>query len=66
MLVESDEQKEKAMAMFGKIKAYAPNFTGPVPTESAVKSVLDMVERVSIEGGYAGAFISHKGNKQWL
>ena len=64
--VESDEDKQKVGAMFGQFQAYAPDFTGPVPPEDAVKSVLAVIEKASIEGGYAGDFISHKGNKQWL
>lgn len=52
--------------MFQKFLTYAPGFTGPATPEDAVKSVLGVVEKASIEGGYAGDFVSHFGNKQWL
>jgi hypothetical protein len=63
---ESEEEQQKAMAMFLRLKAYAPDFNGPVPSADAVKSVLTVVEKASIDGGYAGAFVSHTGDKQWL
>lgn len=55
-----------AMALFGKLKIYSPNFKGSITTEDGVKSVLALVEKASVGGGYAGAFLSHKGGKQYL
>jgi hypothetical protein len=65
-LTDSEEVQQKAVAMFAKLKAYAPDFNGPSSPEDAVKDVLAVVEKASIENGHAGAFVSHKGNKQWL
>lgn len=50
----------------GKFRAYAPHFTGPVPPENAVKDILAVIEKSSVERGDGGSFVSHKGNKQWL
>ena len=54
------------MKFVGKIQTYAPHFKGPVPVEEAVKTIRSLWERASIETGYAGAFVSHFGNKQWI
>ena len=34
--------------------------------EEAVDAVWSVVENSSLEKGHGGAFLSHKGNKQWL
>lgn len=54
------------MDFLGKAQAYAPHFKGLVPVEAAVPTIRSLWERASIESGYAGAFVSHFGNKQWL
>jgi hypothetical protein len=65
-LIETEEDGQRVMALLGKLQIYAPHFKGPVTTEDSVKSVLGLMEKASIEGGYAGAFLSHSGGKQWL
>lgn len=52
--------------MFGKLKVYSPDFQGPIPTKEAVTSVLGLVEKASIEGGYAGVFVSAKEGKLYI
>lgn len=54
------------MAMFGKFKEYAPNFSGPIPVEESVKLVRAVWDKASVANGDGGAFVSHYGNKQWL
>lgn len=54
------------MAMFGKFKEYSPTFQGPTKPEDAVKSVLALVNKASVDSGYAGVFISHTEGKPYL
>lgn len=54
------------MTMFGKFKEYSPTFEGPAKTEDAVKSVLALVSKATVDGGYAGVFISHTEKKPYL
>lgn len=49
-----------------KFAEYAPGFTGPATAESAIKDVISVWEKASIENGDGGAYVSHHGNKQWL
>lgn len=49
-----------------KMTKYAPHFKGPVTPSEAVTVIRSTLEKVSIETGYAGAFVSHLGTKQWL
>ncbi|KAF7505277.1 hypothetical protein GJ744_001064 [Endocarpon pusillum] len=60
------KQTEGWMKFVGKTQAYAPHFKGPVPVEEAIKTIRSLWERASIESGYAGAFVSHFGNRQWV
>lgn len=54
------------MVFMGKIQAYAPHFKGPVPVEEGAAANIAIWEKVSVEAGYGGAFVSHLGNKQWV
>lgn len=54
------------MGFVGKIQAYAPYWKGPTTPEEAIPLIRSAWERASLETGYAGAFISHFGNKQWV
>lgn len=60
------EETQRLMAFAGKLVSYAPHFKGPITPEESVRHVRATWEKASIEGGYAGAFISHFGNKQWV
>ncbi|PTB37196.1 uncharacterized protein TrAFT101_010932 [Trichoderma asperellum] len=60
------EQMVKAGGMFQKFLAYSPQFKGPATPEAAVKDVISVWEKASIDGGSGGSYVSHYGNKQWL
>lgn len=49
-----------------QLATYAPTFKGPIPVEDAIPVIRSTMEKVSIEDGFGGAFISQFGNKQWL
>lgn len=54
------------MSFMGKLQVYAPDFKGPTPVDEAVRTMRSTWEKISIDSGYGGAFISQFGNKQWL
>ncbi|KAI1356618.1 hypothetical protein F5Y01DRAFT_82354 [Xylaria sp. FL0043] len=60
------EQLQAAAALMGKFQQYAPHFKGPGSPKDAVSSVMNVLEKASIDNGDAGNFVSHYGNKQWL
>lgn len=66
VLIETEEEGELAMAMFGKFKEYSPTFQGPTKPEDTVKSVLALVNKATVDSGYAGVFISHTEGKPYL
>ena len=55
-----------AMAMFQKFKDYSPTFQAPAKVDVSVKSVLALVNRATVDGGYAGVFLSHTEKKPYL
>ncbi|KAL3443199.1 hypothetical protein BJX65DRAFT_208899 [Aspergillus insuetus] len=60
------EQIEGLKQMIQQFATYAPGFTGPITPKESVEHLLDVIYRADINKGYAGAFLSHYGNKQWL
>lgn len=66
ILPATEEEKQKGMAMLGKMAKYAPHFTGPSTAESSVKDMLSVIYKASVEAGFGGSFISHHGNKEWI
>ncbi|KAH8645711.1 hypothetical protein BX600DRAFT_556120 [Xylariales sp. PMI_506] len=52
--------------MVSKFSAYAPDWKGALAPSESVEMVLSVIEKASIEGGNAGDYLSHYGNKQWL
>ncbi|GAB1317990.1 hypothetical protein MFIFM68171_08200 [Madurella fahalii] len=60
------EQQRKLEDVFAKFTKYAPHFTGPARPEDAVRDVISVWDRASVENGDGGSFVSHQGNKQWL
>ncbi|KAK3305990.1 uncharacterized protein B0T15DRAFT_556605 [Chaetomium strumarium] len=60
------EQQQKLEDVFARFKSYAPHFSGPARPEDAVRDVISVWERASVEKGDGGSFVSHLGNKQWL
>lgn len=59
------EQEAKSAVMIQKLIKYAPHFTGPAPIDDAVKDVLQVVDKATIESN-GGILVSHFGNKQFL
>lgn len=64
--IETEEEGQLAMAMFGKFKQYSPTFQGPMNPEDSAKSVLALVNKATVNGGYAGVFLSHTESKPYL
>ncbi|KAJ5569438.1 uncharacterized protein N7459_008868 [Penicillium hispanicum] len=60
------EQIQRLSGFMGKLSTYAPHFKGPIPVDEAIRTLRSTWEKVSIDSGYGGAFISQSGNKQWL
>ncbi|KAK5064439.1 hypothetical protein LTR84_000272 [Exophiala bonariae] len=60
------EQIQSLMGFMTKIAAYAPDFKGATPVEEAIPIMRSTWEKITIEDGYGGAFISQFGNKQWI
>jgi hypothetical protein len=58
---------ESQKQLLQKFLAYAPHFRGPSTPEDAVKAVISVWEKASIENGNGGAFLSHRGEHgNWL
>ncbi len=66
VLIATEEEGQGAMAMFQKFKDYSPTFQGPTKPEDSVKSVLALVNKATVDSGYAGIFISHTEGKPYL
>ncbi|KAL4776008.1 hypothetical protein BDW60DRAFT_203853 [Aspergillus nidulans var. acristatus] len=60
------EQLAEAGKMIQQFATYAPAFKGPISPAESVGFLLDVIERAHVDRGYAGAFLSHYGNKRWL
>ncbi|KAM3069053.1 hypothetical protein ACMFMG_004233 [Clarireedia jacksonii] len=60
------EQYEGLKKVMENFQTYAPHFKGGVPVDEAIRTIRSLWERASIETGYAGAFVSQFGNKQWI
>jgi hypothetical protein len=57
---------EGLKGFMGRMAAYAPYFTGATPVHEAIPVIRSTWEKVSIDDGFGGSFISHFGNKQWV
>jgi hypothetical protein len=64
--IVTPEQAQGVMGFMEKIKIYAPEFKGPIKVDDAVKVILKTWERLSIEEGFGGKFISQHGDRQWI
>ncbi|PFH62258.1 hypothetical protein XA68_14389 [Ophiocordyceps unilateralis] len=60
------EQMQSLGGLVQKFMQYAPHFSGPAAPEAAVRDVISVWERASVENGDGGSYVSHHGNKQWL
>ncbi|KIK41664.1 hypothetical protein CY34DRAFT_761307 [Suillus luteus UH-Slu-Lm8-n1] len=58
------EELEHFMAMIEKFKKVYPNFKGPITPEESVQMQLKVINEITVNK--TGAFISHKGDKEWL
>lgn len=47
------------------MKAY-PDWRGPITPEESIKAMMKVIDRAEADNEFAGAFVSHYGNKQWL
>ena len=65
VLIETEEEKHNAMAMFQKFTKYSSTFQ-PLKPEDSVKSILALVNKATVDSNYAGIFISHKEGKLYL
>lgn len=63
---ETDEEGQLATAMFGKFKQYSPTFQGPGSVKDSAGSVLTLVNKATVDGPYAGTFLSHTESKPYL
>ncbi|KAH7380059.1 hypothetical protein BKA66DRAFT_132569 [Pyrenochaeta sp. MPI-SDFR-AT-0127] len=61
-----EEKAKGAMGLVQKFQVYAPHFAGAAEPEDAVKDVLNVAEKASVENGDGGSYVSHFGNKQWI
>lgn len=63
----NDEIKGLMEHTMTKFVTYAPDFQGPVKADGAIKDMLTVISGADVrKPEWRGAFISHKGNKQWL
>lgn len=64
--VVSQEELQVLTEFGGKIAKWAPHWKGPITPQESVEKMRAVIEKASIEGGYAGSFVSHFGDKQWV
>ncbi|KAL5528167.1 hypothetical protein ACEPAF_7303 [Sanghuangporus sanghuang] len=60
----TEEDLKKFEAMVASFRKAYPDFAGPITPEESVRAILVVVDKATIEN--TGAFISHKGNQEWL
>jgi len=60
----TEELREFFQDMIKKFRVVYPDFKGPITPEESVKAVLHVVDEATLKD--TGAFISHKGNKEWI
>ncbi|KAH7930465.1 NAD(P)-binding protein [Leucogyrophana mollusca] len=58
------QELEEFKEMLRNFRNVYPDFAGPITPETSVKMQLDVINKVTVAD--TGAFISHKGNKEWL
>lgn len=61
-----ETQNKYLMENWTKFQQEWPHFKGPSTAEDAVKAVLAVAEKKSVENGDGGTNVSHYGNKVWL
>lgn len=66
VLTETKEEGKLGIVMFEKFESYSPTFQGPQKPEICVKSILALVDKATVDSGYAGIFISYTEGKPYL
>ncbi len=59
----SPEERAAFLAQVTQIPKY-PDFKGPISVEDSVGKQLEVIDRWTLDR--SGAFVSHKGNKEWI
>jgi short-subunit dehydrogenase involved in D-alanine esterification of teichoic acids len=59
------EQMMKMGKLFEKFVQYNPDFKMNTP-EPAVRDIITLINRITIEDGFGGAFVSEKGDQKWI
>jgi NAD(P)-dependent dehydrogenase (short-subunit alcohol dehydrogenase family) len=59
------EQMAKMGKLFEKFVQYNPDFKMNTP-DAAVKDMLTLINRITIEDGFGGAYVSEKGDQKWI
>ncbi|KAJ4355642.1 uncharacterized protein N0V89_003662 [Didymosphaeria variabile] len=62
----SPTQGAKLQEVTAKFQQYSPSFTGPYEPVEAVKKMTSTLDKLSIENGDQGKYLSHLGTKRWL
>ncbi|KAI0161217.1 NAD(P)-binding protein [Xylariaceae sp. FL1272] len=58
----TEHQIQQFQIIGARFMEYQPTFEGkPSTTEESVRAILKLTEKASLEGGYGGVFMSHKG-----
>jgi NAD(P)-dependent dehydrogenase (short-subunit alcohol dehydrogenase family) len=60
----TEKELEQFVAMIEKFRNLYPDFTGPITPEESVRMQLEVINQITVND--TGAFLSHKGNKEWL
>ncbi|KAI0173864.1 putative short chain dehydrogenase [Pestalotiopsis sp. NC0098] len=60
------EELQQWQTFGAQVMAYAPDWKGPITPEESVRDIQSTFERINIEDGFGGAFISHHGDKKWV
>lgn len=63
-LSATEEEKKFMQLLAPYFLNAAPDFKGPMQPEQSVEMMRKVIDSVTV--AETGAFISHKGNKEWL
>ncbi|RAH76177.1 NAD(P)-binding protein [Aspergillus japonicus CBS 114.51] len=65
-MVEMGYFTDGLVGMLKAFREYAPHFRGPSSPKAAVRDVLSVMHRASVQNGDGGTFVSHYGTQQFL
>ncbi|KAK7181593.1 hypothetical protein DPSP01_011403 [Paraphaeosphaeria sporulosa] len=60
------QEAAKFQEFVGKMQVYSPAFKGAYEPVESVKMMLSALDKLSIENGDQGKYLSHLGTKRWL